>query len=83
MPFEDLLMPKAPACSTCAFIEALPTLTAEEVDAAMAKAKYGDLTLARGLAALAATVDPDGYPLPKAPGNEGVKNHRQKGHRRP
>lgn len=76
MPFEDLLQPKQPACRTCAFIEALDEQTQSEVDVAMAKAKYGDATLARGLE----LVRKDG--MPKAPGEKAVDTHRSKEHRR-
>lgn len=77
MPFEDLLVPKSPPCRTCSFIEALDPATQEEVDAAMAKTQYGNLTIARALATLRKSEK-----MPAAPADDGVKNHRERGHRR-
>lgn len=71
MAFEDLLRPKPPACKTCSFIEGLKPGLRQEVDAAMAKATYTNISLARALATLG-----------DAPKVGSVEMHRERGHRR-
>ena len=73
MSFEDLLKPRPAPCKTCAFIETIePKPLRQEVDAAMAKPKFTDVSLARALAALGGT----------APGPGAIANHRQRDHRK-
>lgn len=77
MSFEDLLKPRPPACKTCDFVASLPAKLQGEVDAAMAKAKYTDASLARALADVSVESSPD------APKEGAIKTHRGHAHRRP
>lgn len=72
MPFEDLLKPKI-VCRVCTFLAGLDAKLAAEIRAAIAKPKYSDETIARGLA----QVDSE---FNQAPGKQAVGSHRKASH---
>lgn len=75
MPFEDLLVPKR-RCATCAFIEELPKPEQDEVNVAMAKAKWSDKALTDALSQITKF---EGH---NPPGLGSVRSHRVAGHNR-
>lgn len=74
MPFEDLLVTMS-KCKTCDFISTLEPELRDEVRGAMAKAKYGNSTLADGLRQV--STDDNEHLVPS---KDSVDRHRKARH---